>query len=92
MKGLCGVAFAYDSYWRSPSYHPAPPQTIKDIFVALYLLTMSLVSGPGRGGGTTLMTDLPDELKLCVDKHVEYIQSLDKVRHSTKHLRLEDQS
>lgn len=38
------------------------------------------------------MTDLPDELKLFVDKHVEYIQSLDKVRHSTKHLRLEDQS
>ena len=39
---------------------------------------MSLVSGPGRGGAST--GDLPDELKLVVDKHVQYIQSLDTVR------------
>ena len=39
---------------------------------------MSLVSGPGRGGAST--GDLPDQLKLVVDKHVEYIQSLDTVR------------
>lgn len=38
---------------------------------------MSLVSGPGRGGAST--GDLPDELKLVVDKHVQYIQSLDTV-------------
>jgi geranylgeranyl transferase type-2 subunit beta len=37
---------------------------------------MSLVSGPGRGGGK----DLPQDLKLFVDKHVKYIQSLDSVR------------
>lgn len=39
---------------------------------------MSLVSGPGRGGAST--GDVPDELKLVVEKHVEYIQSLDTVR------------
>ena len=39
---------------------------------------MSLVSGPGRGGALT--GDVPDELKLAVEKHVEYIQSLDTVR------------
>lgn len=38
--------------------------------------TMSLVSGPGRGG----MADMPAEMRLYVDKHVSYIQSLDKVR------------
>ena len=38
---------------------------------------MSLVSGPGRGGSSG---DVPDELKLVVEKHVEYIQSLDTVR------------
>lgn len=37
---------------------------------------MSLVSGPGRGGGHTL----PTELALVVDKHVSYIQTLDTVR------------
>ena len=36
---------------------------------------MSLVSGPGRGGSA----QLPDELILCIDKHVKYIQSLDTV-------------
>lgn len=40
------------------------------------LPTMSLVSGPGRGG----VTDMPAELRLFVDKHVRYIQSLDTVR------------
>jgi len=40
---------------------------------------MSLVSGPGIGGGH----DLPGELRLVVDKHIAYIQSLDSVREST---------
>jgi hypothetical protein len=43
---------------------------------------MSLVSGPGRGGGVKLIKDLPDQLKLFVNKHVEYIHTLDKVRTS----------
>ena len=38
---------------------------------------MSLVSGPGRGGAST--GDVPEEFKLVVEKHVEYIQSLDTV-------------
>lgn len=38
---------------------------------------MSLVSGPGRGGGGVADT----EEELCIDKHVAYIQSLNKVRH-----------
>lgn len=38
---------------------------------------MSLVSGPGYGGGSS---QLPDELKLAVEAHVKYIQSLDTVR------------
>lgn len=37
---------------------------------------MSLASGPGRGGGSS---NLPEELELCIDKHVNYIQSLDTV-------------
>jgi geranylgeranyl transferase type-2 subunit beta len=37
---------------------------------------MSLVSGPGRGG----LDKMPDEMRLYVDKHVRYIQSLDTVR------------
>lgn len=36
---------------------------------------MSLAAGPGRASG-----QLPDELKLAVEKHVAYIQSLDTVR------------
>lgn len=40
---------------------------------------MSLVSGPGRGGASA-GGHVPDELKLVVEKHVEYIQSLDTVR------------
>ena len=39
---------------------------------------MSLVSGPGRGGAS--IGHVPDELKLVVEKHVQYIQSLDTVR------------
>ena len=39
---------------------------------------MSLIAGPGRGGAST--GHVPDELKLAVEKHVEYIQSLDTVR------------
>ena len=41
------------------------------------LNSMSLVSGPGRGGSAN--DDLPGELKLVVDKHVDYIKSLDTV-------------
>ena len=43
---------------------------------------MSLVSGPGRGG--VAAGHVPDDLKLVVEKHVEYIQSLDTV--SSTHL------
>jgi geranylgeranyl transferase type-2 subunit beta len=39
---------------------------------------MALVSGPGRAGGGT--GDMPPEMRLFVDKHVAYIQSLDTVR------------
>ena len=39
---------------------------------------MSLVSGPGRGGGLKVN----DGLTLVVDKHVNYIKSLDTVRDS----------
>ena len=39
---------------------------------------MSLVSGPGRGGAST--DDGPDQLELVVEKHVQYITSLDSVR------------
>lgn len=39
---------------------------------------MSLVSGPGRGG-MMATPELPDEMKLYIDKHVRYIQSLDTV-------------
>ena len=39
---------------------------------------MSLVAGPGRGGSH--LSGLPDELELCVEKHVAYIKSLDTVR------------
>lgn len=42
---------------------------------------MSLVSGPGRGGGHGIK-DLPDELTLVVEKHVEYIRKLDTVRRN----------
>ncbi|KAF2769231.1 geranylgeranyl transferase type 2 subunit beta [Teratosphaeria nubilosa] len=52
---------------------------------------MSLASGPGRGGAVGSV--LPDELKLVVDRHVAYIQSLDTRRdeleyHLTEHLRI----
>ncbi|KAI4188289.1 MAG: hypothetical protein L6R41_002240 [Letrouitia leprolyta] len=53
---------------------------------------MSLVSGPGRA--QTSGTDLPEELQLVIDKHVHYIQNLDKQRQDeleywlTEHLRL----
>ena len=39
---------------------------------------MSLVSGPGRGGASA--DDKPDQLELVVEKHVQYITSLDSVR------------
>lgn len=46
---------------------------------------MSLVAGPGRGGtGATASasasaSSLPPDLRLAVDQHVRYIQSLDTV-------------
>ena len=43
---------------------------------------MSFVSGPGRGGAST--AHVLDELKLVVENHVQYIQSLDTV-YSTEH-------
>jgi len=50
---------------------------------------MSLVSGPGRAGGSAL----PDELQLAIEPHVKYIQSLDTRKDEleywlTEHLRL----
>lgn len=45
---------------------------------------MSLVSGPGRGGGGAGTQE-----ELCIDKHVAYIQSLNKVRYSLSLLLLE---
>lgn len=47
-----------------------------------FAVPMSLVSGPGRGGGHG-SKDLPEEMKLAVQKHVEYIQTLDTVRWIT---------
>ncbi|KAL8828798.1 MAG: hypothetical protein Q9191_002385 [Dirinaria sp. TL-2023a] len=52
---------------------------------------MSLVSGPGRGGASG--HEIPNELLLHVDKHVEYIRSLDTRKDEleywlTEHLRL----
>jgi geranylgeranyl transferase type-2 subunit beta len=52
---------------------------------------MALVSGPGRGGHGA--ASLPDELQLVVEKHIQYIQTLDKRKDEyeywlTEHLRL----
>lgn len=44
---------------------------------------MSLVAGPGRGGASA-QSELPDELKLVIEPHVKYIQSLDSVCHSER--------
>ena len=41
---------------------------------------MSLVSGPGRGG--QFQGQLPNELNLVIQRHVEYIQNLDTVGFS----------
>ncbi|KAL8790731.1 MAG: hypothetical protein Q9195_006209 [Heterodermia aff. obscurata] len=51
---------------------------------------MSLAAGPGRGGANS---SLPEDLELCIDKHVMYIQSLDTRKDEleywlTEHLRL----
>jgi hypothetical protein len=40
---------------------------------------MSLASGPGRAGINSA-DQQPEKLRLHVDKHVKYIQSLDTVR------------
>ena len=37
---------------------------------------MSLVSGPGKGGASS---QLQRGLELVIDRHVAYVQSLDKV-------------
>ena len=42
---------------------------------------MSLAAGPGRAGGAA--GQVLDELKLAMEKHVAYIQSLDTVRQKT---------
>ncbi|KAE9974113.1 hypothetical protein BLS_003263 [Venturia inaequalis] len=52
---------------------------------------MALVSGPGRGGRAS--ASLPEELQLVVEKHIQYIQTLDKRKDEyeywlTEHLRL----
>ncbi|MCJ1263304.1 hypothetical protein MMC22_003174 [Lobaria immixta] len=52
---------------------------------------MSLVPGPGRGGSKG--DEIPQELKLCVINHVQYIQGLDSRKDEyeywlTEHLRL----
>jgi geranylgeranyl transferase type-2 subunit beta len=44
---------------------------------------MSLAAGPGRG--RVASDQLPDELKLVVDKHVAYVQALDTVRFPSRH-------
>lgn len=57
---------------------------------------MALVSGPGRGGGGgggEGTTSLPDEIQLVVEKHIQYIQTLDRRKDEyeywlTEHLRL----
>ena len=51
---------------------------------------MSLAAGPGRGGGLSV---LPSDLRLHVDQHVKYIQTLDARKDEyaywlTEHLRL----
>ena len=66
----------HQTFDRTSAARPSPPVP----FFSLALRSaphMSLVSGPGRGGGTD---QLPQELSLFVDKHVSYIQSLDTVR------------
>lgn len=52
---------------------------------------MALVSGPGRGGGND--AELSHELRLHIDKHVQYIKTLDTRKDEyeywlTEHLRL----
>lgn len=44
---------------------------------------MSLVSGPGKGGGA-ISGSLPHEMTLAIDQHVQYIQNLDSVRGEGK--------
>jgi geranylgeranyl transferase type-2 subunit beta len=41
---------------------------------------MSLAPGPGRAGMADI--EMPAEMRLYVEKHVRYIQSLDTVRLS----------
>lgn len=60
---------------RATSYLPFTPTTRT---VNSSHRSMSLVSGPGRGGNSS--TPLPTELQLAIEPHVKYIQSLDSVR------------
>jgi len=48
------------------------------VAINLNSLFMSLAAGPGRA--QVAHGQLPEELKLVVEKHVAYIQSLDAVR------------
>jgi hypothetical protein len=41
---------------------------------------MSLVAGPGIGGSLSASETPLEDLRLVVDKHVKYIQTLDTVR------------
>ena len=64
---------------RLLSRHPLllPLLRIHTVDLPVPEFAMSLVAGPGRGGA---MSDLPAELQLYAQKHVDYIQSLDTVR------------
>lgn len=61
----------------------ADSEDVLDVAVLLWpecgRIQMSLAAGPGRGRSTP--GQLPDEVRLVVDKHVAYIQSLDTVRN-----------
>lgn len=61
---------------RCCSLIPAVASTQTRSTAPLLPQRMSLVAGPGRGG----FSQLPAELQLCAQKHVDYIQSLDTVR------------
>ena len=54
-----------------------PGGKLTTCILCLVEASMSLVSGPGRGG--TAGKERPDALRLQVEQHVRYIQSLDTV-------------
>jgi hypothetical protein len=67
---------------RLLSRHPLllPLLRIHTVDLPVPEFAMSLVAGPGRGGA---ISDLPAELQLYAQKHVDYIQSLDTVRRQS---------